>query len=325
MTTRDTVASRRPLFGVKLASHYVPVSDVPALARRAEVVGYDSVWVTEGRMAPDAVSTAAAVATVTARVRVGTSVLNPFSRTPGLLAVSAASLDQLSRGRFVLGIGPGDPTVLARQAVPYTKPLTRLRECVHIVRELLAGKSVSYQGTTLAVSDLALDTGPYDGPIPVYIGATGPRAIDQAIRIGDAVLLNVCVPRPAVEPVLRAAHGRGTRVMGNIVVGMHDDTEVALRGTKPLIVTYLTRFRATAKASGLAEPLLAEIAAAREVSMDAACDLLPDEVVHELAAVGDPEECRRWIASYTDGMDEALLMPSFGEPRYIIEELAALV
>jgi 5,10-methylenetetrahydromethanopterin reductase len=322
----DFTAKRGTRFGVKLASHYVPVGDLLTLAEQAEGLGYDSVWVTEGRMAPDAVSAAAAVAARTSKVRIGTSVLNPFSRSPGLLAVSAASLDQLSQGRFVLGIGPGDAAVLGRQGIPFHKPLTRLRECVHVVRELLAGRTVSYDGAVITVRDLAIDVRPYGAQIPVYIGATGPRALEQATQIGDGILLNVCVPRHGVEQILDGAHrGRNVRVMGNIVVGMHKQADVAIRGTKPLIVTYLTRFPATAKASGLTESLLADIAAAKTESMEAACDLLPDECVHQLAAVGDPEDCRRWIADYTAGMDEALLMPSFGDPHLIIDELAALL
>lgn len=318
--------SRGTRFGVKLASHYVSVGDLLTFAERAECLGYDSVWVTEGRMAPDAVSVAAAVAARTSRVRIGTSVLNPYSRSPGLLAVSAASLDQLSRGRFVLGIGPGDPAVLARQGIPQRKPLTRLRECVYIIRELLAGRNVDYHGATVSVHDLRLDVGPYGAPIPVYIGATGPRALEQAAQIGDGILLNVCVPRRGAERIMAAAdRGQNVRVMGNIVVGMHKQADVAIRGTKPLIVTYLTRFPATARASGLSESLLADIAAAKAVSMEAACDVLPDECVRQLAAVGDPEDCRRWIADYTAGMDEALLMPSFGDPRLIIDELASLL
>lgn len=322
--TGDTSRARDTRFSIKLASHYVPINDVLMLAARVESLGYYGVWLTEGRMAPDAVSVAAAVAARTDRVRIGTSVLNPFSRSPGLLAVTAASLDQLSRGRFVLGIGPGDPAALTKQAIPYRMPLTRLRECVHIVRGLLAGEIVSYDGATISVTDLKLDVGPHNGAVPVYVGATGPRAIEQAIAIGDGVLLNVCVPRAGVEGILDAAH-RGVRVIGNVVVGMHEDAEVAIRGTKPLVVDYLTRFPAIAKASGLSESLLEGIFAARKVGMSEACALLPDECVRQLVAVGTPQDCRRWIAEYTAGMDEALLMPSFGDPRMVIDELAELL
>jgi 5,10-methylenetetrahydromethanopterin reductase len=315
-----------PRYGIKLATHYVSIGEALTLARRVDSLGYDAVWVTEGRTAPDAVTATTAMAAQTERVRLGTSVLNPYSRSPALLAITAAAIDQISRGRFVLGIGPGDPGLLERQGIPYRKPLTRLREYVHVVRELLAGKNVTFEGQTLQVTDLELDFAPYNGEIPVYIGATGPRALEQAIQIGDGLLLNTCIPRSAVKPIIGAARSRrGFRVMGNIVVCMDRDRDVAIRGAKPLVVNYLTRFAAIAKSSGMPGRLLERIAAAQTVSMDEACSVLPDDYVQQFVAAGNPDDCRRWISDYTRGMDEALLMPSFGDKQFIIDELAELL
>lgn len=315
-----------PRYGIKLATHYVSIGEALTLARRADSLGYDAVWVTEGRTAPDAVTATTAMAAQTERVRLGTSVLNPYSRSPALLAITAAAIDQISRGRFVLGIGPGDPGLLERQGIPYRKPLTRLREYVHVVRELLAGKNVTFEGQTLQVTDLELDFAPYNGAIAVYIGATGPRALEQAIQIGDGLLLNTCIPRSAIEPIIGAARSRrGFRVMGNIVVCMDRDRDVAIRGAKPLVVNYLTRFAAIAKSSGMPGRLLERIAAAQTVSMDEACSVLPDDYVQQFVAAGNPDDCRRWISDYTRGMDEALLMPSFGDKQFIIDELAELL
>jgi 5,10-methylenetetrahydromethanopterin reductase len=317
---------RGTLFGIKLASHYLPVDEMLTLARHVEALGYHSVWTTEGRMAPDAVTTTAAIAALTDRVRIGTSVLNPFSRSPGVIAVSAASIDQISRGRFVLGIGAGDPPTLEKQHIPYHRPVRRLRECVTVVRELWAGKRVDYQGETLHVTDLEMDFGPYADPIPVYIGAAGPRALRQANEIGDGILLNVCVPAAsAAEVVAMADRDRGVKVIGNIVVGLHRDAEVAVRGMKPLVVRYLTRFPAIARISGVPDALLQRLRDAAQVGIEEACAVLPDDYVTQLAAVGSPQDCRRWITDYTVGMDEALLMPAFGDARETIDELADLV
>jgi 5,10-methylenetetrahydromethanopterin reductase len=277
-------------------------------------------------MAPDSVTVTAAIAAQTERVRVGTSLVNPFSRSPGLLAVSAASIDQISRGRFILGIGAGEPTLLDKQGIPYDRPLTRLREYVTVARELWAGKQVSYRGETLRITDLEMDFGPHRGYIPVYVGATGPRALRQANEIADGILLNVCMPKAEAARVIAIAdRERGVKVIGNVVVGMHPDAGVAVRGTKPLIVRYLTRFPATARASGLPDGFLAALRAANDRSVEEACALLPDHYVTDLAAVGSPEDCRRWIAAYAADLDEALLMPAFGEADLIVDELAGLL
>src|SRR5262245_34749998 len=129
-----------PRFGMKFASHFLRIEEILALAKRVEALGYESVWATEGRMSPDAATTTSAIAARTHRIRIGTSVLNPFSRTPGLLAVSAATIDRISAGRFILGLGAGDPVTLEKQHVAYDRPLTRLAECVEVLRRLWAGE-----------------------------------------------------------------------------------------------------------------------------------------------------------------------------------------
>lgn len=312
-------------FGIKLASHFTPVDEILRLALQAEALGYDSVWTTEGRMAPDSVTVTAAIAALTSRIRIGTSVINPFTRSPGLVAVSAASIDQISNGRFILGIGAGDPSTLEKQHIRYDRPLTRLREYVSIMRRLWAGESVDHWGDTVRITGLKMDFLPCRGHVPVYVGATGPRALHLATEIGDGVLLNLCVPGQYVSRVLAMDGRERVKVVAHIAVGMAADAAAAVRGMKPLIVNYLIRFPAMAKASGLPEDLVLALREAGRHDIDAASAILPDHYVTDLAAVGTPEDCRRWIHSYAAGADEVLLMPAFGEPRMIVEELATLL
>src|SRR5689334_21372627 len=94
------------------------VPEMMRLAALAERLGYDSIWLTETRFTRDAVTTAAAVAAATERVRIGTAVVNPYTRGAALTAVTVATLDELAGGRLVAGIGPGSPLILAQQATP---------------------------------------------------------------------------------------------------------------------------------------------------------------------------------------------------------------
>jgi 5,10-methylenetetrahydromethanopterin reductase len=149
------------------------VPALTAIARQAEALGYDSIWLAETRFTRDAVTTAAAVAAATRRVRVATAVTNPFTRGAVLTAVTAATLDEAAGGRFILGLGPGSPTVLARQGIGFDRPLTRLRETVEVVRRLLAGEEVWFAGETLSVAGARLDFTPR-AAIPIYLGVTGP-------------------------------------------------------------------------------------------------------------------------------------------------------
>jgi 5,10-methylenetetrahydromethanopterin reductase len=309
--------------GFKLASHFTSVPDLLRLAGRAEALGYNSVWTTEGRMSPDAVTVTSAMAALTKRIRIGTSVLNPFTRTPGLLAVTAAAIDQISEGRFILGIGAGDPSTLEKQSIAYDRPLTRLREYVTVVRELWAGKTVQFVGDTIRITDLQMDFRPYRGDLPVYVGATGPRALRLAGEIGDAVLLTICVPRSYVSRVLASTDRQhGAKVVAHVAIVMAADAGDALRAAKPLIVNYLIRFPSIAKASGVPAELVTALRKASADGIDKALAILPDHYVTELAAVGTPEDCRRWIREYSAGADEVLVMPAYGDPDLIVEELA---
>jgi len=314
-------------YGVKLASHFIDIPRMLELARHAEARGYHSVWTTEGRMAPDSVTLTAAIAATTRRVRVGTSVVNPFTRSPGLVAITAASIDRISAGRFVLGIGTGDPASLDKQHIDHSRPVTRLREYVTVMRDLWSGKPVDFSGETLRISDLTMDFTPHQDQLPVYVAATGPRALTQAGDIGDGILLNIGVGTDAVAKIAETAHsGRHVDVVGSVVVGMDRDPEVAVRGTKPLVVTYLTRFPAIARVSGVPDSVVQELQLAlSSAGMEAACAALPDRCVHRVAAVGTPADCQRWIREYVADLDEALLTPAFGDPGTIIDELAGLI
>ena len=176
--------------GLELAGE-PSVPEMIALARHAEALGIESIWLTETRFTRDAVTSAAAVATATHRVRIGTAVINPFTRGAILTGVTAATMDELAGGRFVLGIGPGSPTVLARQGLGFDRPLGRMRDTVEVVRGLLRGEQVRPPGENAPFSGAKLDFTPIRSTIPVYFGVTGPKALALAGEIApkDVVLI----------------------------------------------------------------------------------------------------------------------------------------
>ena len=130
-----------------------------------------------------------------------------------LTAVTAATLDEVCGGRFVLGIGPGSPTVLERQGIRFDQPLARLRETVEVVRRLLRGEEVSFTGKTMQVAGAQLDFTPMRPAIPIYFGVTGPKALALAGEIADGVILNGFVSleytKRAVEIVRSSARASG--------------------------------------------------------------------------------------------------------------------
>ncbi|HEV8230276.1 MAG TPA: LLM class flavin-dependent oxidoreductase [Candidatus Limnocylindria bacterium] len=176
--------------GLALAAvHDRPFADVLAFARAAEENGYDAIFVPEawGR---DAFVTLGALARATERVALGTGIVNVFSRTPALLAMAAITLDELSGGRAILGLGTsGQRVVEGWHGVPMTRPLRRLRESTEAVRAIVAGSRRGYTGETLSVAPgFAVGLARPRQRIPIFHASLTPRAVRQCGEVADGWL-----------------------------------------------------------------------------------------------------------------------------------------
>ena len=187
-------------------------------ARLAEQAGFDVVWYAHDLFLRDAWVVLTAVAAATSRVKIGTCIVNPFTADPIELAMRAVTLHEYSGGRFILGIGPGAPQTLQQVGKRQVRPLTGLREAIVLLRRLLAGESVSFEGTVFRGwgPGAALRGAVPTAPIPFYIGGQGPQAIRLMGELGDGALPLIYPPAylPQVMAWIRegaAATGRSLR------------------------------------------------------------------------------------------------------------------
>jgi 5,10-methylenetetrahydromethanopterin reductase len=286
------------------------VREMMVLARRAEELGFESVWLTETRFTRDAITTAAAVAAATERVRIGTAVTNPFTRGAVLTAVTFATLDELTEGRLIFGFGPGSPHILRRQGFTFDRPLVRMREHIDVVQRLLTGERVTYEGKTVSVENVALDFQPYRPSIPLYLGVTGPKALDVAAEIADGVILNGFVSAEYSERAVRRLRegaeraGRPTDavdIASWLMVSVDRDSRKAKDVLRPMVATYLANFPNIARESGLPDELLETIGRVyAEEGPAVAASHVGDEVVTRLTVAGTPDECRALIQRRRD-------------------------
>ncbi|MGI8994718.1 MAG: LLM class F420-dependent oxidoreductase [Nocardioidaceae bacterium] len=194
-----------------------------ALAQEAERLGYAVAWVAEA-YGSDAVSVLSYLAATTEHIDVGAAVLQIPARTPAMTAMTAASLDLLSRGRFRLGLGVSGPQVSEGwHGVRFAKPLTRTREYVEIVRTALARESVRHEGEffTLPLPDgpgkaLKLSLHPYRDELPIYVAAVGPKNLELAGEIADGWLAIFFSPEHADHLRASIAAGRGRAAVPDI-------------------------------------------------------------------------------------------------------------
>jgi F420-dependent oxidoreductase-like protein len=203
-------------------------ADHLALAQEAERLGYSAVWAAEA-YGSDAVTMLAWIAGQTDRIDLGSAVLQIPARTPAMTAMTAATLDTLSGGRFRLGLGVSGPQVSEGwHGVRFAKPLQRTREYVEIVRQAVAGQTVAYDGQfyQLPLPDgpgkaLKLGFHPIRTRIPIYLAAVGPKNLELAGELADGWLAVFLAPEFAAEQLAAIATGRaraGTTLDGFDVV-----------------------------------------------------------------------------------------------------------
>jgi 5,10-methylenetetrahydromethanopterin reductase len=183
-------------FGLRFNSDSGPLREIVRRAQLAEELGFDDLWYCQDLMKRDAWVALAAIAAATRRARIGTCIVNPFTSSPAEIAMRAASLQELSEGRFVLGIGPGDPPYLAWVGQRQARPVRGVREAVAIIRALLAGGEAPVDGQVLAgwQAGARLRMPLPEAPVPVYIGGQGPRVLELMGEIGDGGLPIVFPP-----------------------------------------------------------------------------------------------------------------------------------
>ncbi len=187
-------------FGIELTPN-VKFYEIEYYAKLAEDNGFRYVWVTDHYNNRNAFVILSVLAKITQKVKIGTGVTNPFHMNPAVIASAIATINEISNGRTVLGIGAGDKFTLEKIGIERKKPLTGVKEAVQVIRKLLNGESVEFDGELFKFSGAKLTFNPGNG-IPIYIGAQGPKMLKLASEIGDGVIINASHPKD-VELALR--------------------------------------------------------------------------------------------------------------------------
>ena len=326
------------------------------LVREAESLGYQSIWTSEA-YGSDAVTPAAWILAGTERMTVGTALMQMPARTPACAAMTAMTLQALSGGRFVLGVGPSGPQVIEGwHGVAYGKPHERLREYVSIVRRIVAREEpVVHEGMHYAMPYLGPDaTGlgkPLKSiihsrhPLPIYTGSVSPAGLRLAGEITDGLFPLFMMPErahvyrePLVEGFRRGGHGERREdfaITPFVDVKIDDDHARALLSVKQSLALYVGGMGARgrnfyndyARRLGFSEA--AEVIQDRFLSGDkqGAVMAVPDEFADGIALVGPKAHIRERLAAWkqadSEGSVTALLLAGAGreEIRFLAEEL----
>ena len=308
--------------------------------RYAESRGFEAVWQAESRLVRDAIVPMAGYASVTERIKVGSGVINNWTRNIGLLAATFLTLDDLAPDRIICGIGAWWDPLARNVGIERRKPLKAMRETVEVLRRLLNMERVTFHGEFHHVDGIELDIvhgrrEPRN--VPIMIGATGEKMMELTGEIADGVVLNYCVPPQYNDHALEMLE-RGARKVGRtledldrpqlVVCSVDADHDKAIDTTRGLLTQYLAQQPHIAKASGVSKDVVAEIQSilgwpATKEQIDNAKHLVPEELIHRITASGTPEEARAKVDEYRrHGCTSPILYPVGGDVKLLVDTFA---
>lgn len=310
--------------------------------RYAEEKGFEAVWQAESRLVRDAVVPMAAYASVTERIKVGSGVINNWTRNIGLLASTFLTLDDLAPGRIICGIGAWWDPLARNVGIERKKPLLAMRETVVLLRRLLNMERVTFRGEFHQVDGIELDVvhgRKEPREVPIYIGATGPKMLELTGEIADGVVLNYCVPPEynlqAIEHIEVGAKRAGRKLEDIdrpqlVVCSVDHDRDRAFDTSRELLTQYLAQQPHIAKASGVDQKVVAEIQSilgwpATHAEISQAKNLVSDELVQRITASGTPEEAQKKVQEYIqNGATSPILYPVGGDVELLIDTFSSV-
>jgi F420-dependent oxidoreductase-like protein len=301
--------------------------DLIELAQEAERLGYDSAWAAEA-WGTDCVTVLAWLGATTKRIKLGSAIMQIPGRSPANTAMTAATLDLLSGGRFLLGLGTSGPQVVEGwHGEPWGKPLAKTREYVEIVRTALRREALEHHGEHYDIplqngtglgKPLKLMARPLRADVPIYLAAMGPRAVAQALEIADGWLPLFWSPEKArsVWSGAIAAAPAGFDIAPTAPAILIDDAEAGREFLKPYYALYIGGMGARGK--NFYNDLFARYgyeAEAKQIQdlylggnkRDAAA-AVPDAFVDEVALVGPKERLRERVAAWRESGATSLLV-----------------
>jgi alkanesulfonate monooxygenase SsuD/methylene tetrahydromethanopterin reductase-like flavin-dependent oxidoreductase (luciferase family) len=302
----------------------MPINDAMTAVREAERRGFESAWIVESSLTPgkDAISYLGALAVSTERIKLATGVINIFSRSATLIASTMATLDEMSKGRMILGIGTGHWVMSPYHSVEFHDPLNRMREYIAVNRQLTTGSDVNFPGKQVNIRKLKLNIRPYRQRIPIYVATVSEKLARIAGEIADGVLLVLVTPTRLTELVKAAHEGAESvkRSTDSVDIACYlptffmGDHEKALAQARQTIAGYgrSKHYRRLYRNMGYSKEadLLKE--AWSTTGMENAMSQVPETMVRDLVLVGSREDCIKRVGEYRrSGANLIVVQPAY--------------
>ena len=323
-----------PRLGITFGGE-VPLPDLVQYSRQAEAQGFDSLWMAEHYCLRDAFTSMAAAAAATHTIKIGSGVINPYTRSTPLIAMSIAAIDELAEGRTFLGWGSTN-RFWTNLGITDDQPVHTLRESIQLTRRLLAGETVTHQGRRETLQQIHLGFPPHRKTIPMYVGAVQKRMLQLAGEIADGALLSNLATTDYVTYALqqiRAGAERRGRSLSQLdlacyaMTWLRDDAAKVVPALKRQIATLLAvpGREILFGAEGVTNPaVLHVIDAAKKGRIDEAAASISDDLLHAVTISGTAAECTHRLHEYFQaGVKVVVIRPVGTAPDRLIDALAS--
>lgn len=313
--------------GLGALTDYMQADQIVDLAIEGERSGFSSFWVAEHFCSGDAVTVLGALTRLTDKIRLASGVIGAATRQPALTALTFSDLNRLSRGRAILGMGTSVVAWLDQMGIDHEKPLLMVSEAFSIVRKLLDGERVDFEGRYFQAKNMRLKWGASESRVPIYLAAVGPKMLRLAAEKADGILLSAGSSlkflkdiRPYVSEGQRRRAGGRASLASFVFVSMGGDDSQATDAALGIL-----------SRPGRAEMLLDDgtyeparlqslVAEAKRGRMDAARAELTDEMIDQIVVRGGASACEDKLRGMMKaGVELPIVMPVCPDPYQVME------
>jgi alkanesulfonate monooxygenase SsuD/methylene tetrahydromethanopterin reductase-like flavin-dependent oxidoreductase (luciferase family) len=271
----------------------------------------DTIWVPE-TWGMENFSMLGAVSTKTTNQKIGSSIINIFSRSPSTIAMGAITVDSLSNGRLVLGLGTSSlPIVESFHGSSFEKPLQRMKEYVEIIRLVTSGKKVNYDGDIFKLSNFTLLIKPLRDEIPIYLAAINQKMVDLAWNIGNGVIFYLRPLNEMKQTISKMQSKKKIDVTCQLITCVSENSEEAIERAKKTVAFYISVgdiYRKFLAKNGFENETSNIFEEFKRSGFKSNHELVSDSMLNSLAISGTPDECKRQLTSFVDaGIDQPIL------------------
>jgi len=283
------------------------IDEVLECAKISEKHSPDTIWIPE-TWGMENFTMLSAISQKNNYSKIGSSIINIFSRSPSLIAMGAATVDTISNGRLVIGLGTSSETIVENfHGNNFKKPVSRMKEYVEIIKLVLTGKKINYDGSIFKLKNFNLMIKPKRNVIPIYLAAVNNKMVELTWDIADGVIFYLRPINEMKETIQRMQSKRRIDVTSQLITCMNNDSDLACNRAKKTLAFYVAVgkvYRDFLANNGFKNETKNIFEEYLDNGLESLEEHVPDNMIKELTVCGTPLECVKQIRNFTEcGID----------------------